>query len=91
MILDANGQPYPVAKPKMKARRWDAAQTHRLNSATSEYHIYRRQLNEAKAPVWPDEVADVEQMLRLGFSGLGSGGVIDSLDHEIVRRLRGDL
>jgi hypothetical protein len=39
------------------------------------------------APEWPNDIPDIYAALRLGFKGF----VIDSLDHEILKRLHGEL
>jgi hypothetical protein len=59
--------------------------------SAGEYVLHRRVLNDAKVPTWPDEVEDVSDLLRLAYGAGGGGDVIDSPDHEVLKRLRGEL
>jgi hypothetical protein len=93
---------WPVPVPAdVRANRWHATAFQgaeesargwvRLKAATSEYEIYRRTINDAKAPKWPEEVPDTGSLLRLAFGAGGGGGeVINDPDHEILKRLRGE-
>jgi hypothetical protein len=93
------GWPVPVPSD-VRANRWHATAFQaaeqatrgwiRLKAATQEYEIYRRTINDAKAPTWPEEVPDAEHLLRLCFGPGGGGDLIDDPDHELLKRLRGE-
>ena len=80
------GWPVPVPSD-VRANRWHATAFQaaeqatrgwiRLKAATQEYEIYRRTINDAKAPTWPEEVPDAEHLLRLCFGPGGGGDLID--------------
>ncbi len=56
-----------------------------------EYVLHRRTLNDAKVPSWPAEIVSASDMLRLAYGAGGGGDLIDTADHEVLRRLRGEL
>lgn len=55
--------------------------------AASCYEVYRRPGSE-KEPLWPVEIKTASEMLRF-VSKAGGFEIIDSIDHPVVRELRG--
>jgi hypothetical protein len=56
-----------------------------------EYVLHRRVVNDAKVPTWPAEIQHVSDLLRLSYGTGGGGDVIESADHEVLKRLRGEF
>lgn len=59
----------------------------RIHWGKEEYEVYRRSSAKIE-PVWPAEIANASEMLRLAAKG-GAFEVIDSLDHPVVRAMKG--
>ncbi len=94
------GWPVPIPAD-VRANRWHATAYQgceqatrgwiRLKPSTNCYLIYRREVENAREPVWPNEVRTPQELARLTYGGGGGGDVIDSLQHEVVRRLKGEI
>lgn len=59
----------------------------RIHWGKEEYEVYRRSTAKIE-PVWPAEIANASEMLRHATKG-GAFEVIDSLDHPVVRSMKG--
>ena len=93
---------WPLAIPAdVKANRWHATAYQaaeqavggwiRINPKGTHYEIHRREVHDAKEPVWPNEVEDAEDLARLTFGAGGGGDVIEDTSHDVVKRLRGAI
>ena len=93
---------WPLAIPAdVKANRWHATAYQaaeqavggwiRINPKGAHYEIHRREVKDAKEPVWPNEVGTPQDLVRLTFGTGGGGDVIETLSHDVVKRLRGTI
>ena len=93
---------WPVSIPAdVKANRWHATAYQameqsigswiRLMPSSGHYIIYRREVNDAKDPTWPDEIRTDVDLARFAYGTGGAGDYIESLNHEVIKRLKGEI